>query len=157
MMECGDVAYCGLYCGLCSTKTRLPEQAAALRKTLAQDGWEYYGEYVVPGFGAFWEGLGKMIAFGENCPGCRGGCGDPDCGIRKCAVERGVELCPLCAEFPCGHIDALARRYPNLIADGMRLAEIGTEAWLLEQKERRATGYCYCDTRFPARPGGSSL
>lgn len=156
-MKYGDVAYCGLYCWLCSTKTRVPKQAAALRKTLLEDGWEDYGEYVVPGFGALWEGLGKLVAFGEECPGCRGGCGNPDCGIRKCAVERGVEICPLCPEFPCSHINALARRYPNLIADGNRLREIGAEAWIREQIDRSATGYCYCDTRFPTRPGGSTV
>ena len=32
----------------------------------------------------------KKIAnfFSEECPGCRNKCGDPFCGIRKCAIKK---------------------------------------------------------------------
>lgn len=41
----------------------------------------------MPGFKGFWEVLEKYAATGETCPGCRGGCADPDCTIRICARE----------------------------------------------------------------------
>ena len=37
-----------------------------------------------------------------DCPGCRNGGGDPDCPLRKCASERGLDGCWQCDEFPCG-------------------------------------------------------
>jgi hypothetical protein len=149
MSDLRNVTYCGLHCRLCATKSRIPQTAIALRDTLAADGWEDYGEYIVPDFKVFWSTLKKLAGFEDECPDCREGCGDPGCTIRKCAKERGTELCPLCEEYPCQHIHALARRYPNLIADGRRLKDIGVKAWVCEQEERRKTGFCYCDIRFP--------
>jgi hypothetical protein len=151
MAELQDVAYCGLYCRLCATKSRIPKTATALRDALAKEGWPHYGEYIVPGFNSFWSTLVKFADYETACPDCRGGCGDPGCGIRKCAKDRTIDLCPLCPEYPCTHIRALARRYPNLVADGERMKEIGVEAWVKEQEDRRSTGFCYCDIRFPQR------
>ena len=151
MSELHNVTYCGLYCKLCSIKSRIPQTASVLRNTMAQDGREDYGEYIVPDFKTFWSTLNRLAGFEETCPDCRGGCGDPGCNIRKCAKERETELCPLCGEYPCDHINALARRYPNLIADGQRLKEIGVESWIQEKEERCNTGFCYCDIRFPQK------
>jgi len=151
MSDLQDVTYCGLYCRLCANKSRIPQTAIALRDTLAAGGWEDYGEYIVQDFKTFWSTLSKLAGFEEKCPDCRGGCGDPGCSIRKCAKERETELCPLCADYPCEHINVLARRYPNLIADGQRLKEIGVDSWVREQEERRKTGFCYCDIRFPQK------
>lgn len=149
MADLKYVTYCGLYCRLCATLARVPDQAATLRDTLRKEGWEIYGEYCMPGFKGFWEVLEKYAATGETCPGCRGGCGDPDCTIRICARERGVELCPHCPDFPCDHIEALAKRYPNLIPDGNRMNSIGIDAWIEEQDQRLASGFCYADIRYP--------
>lgn len=146
-----DMTYCGLYCKLCATKSRIPQTATALRDTLAGDGWEDYGEYIVPDFMQFWATLNRLADFDKTCPDCRGGCGDPGCNIRKCATDREVELCPFCEQYPCKHISELAQRYPNLIGDGERLKKIGVEAWIEEQEERCRTGFCYCDIRFPQK------
>ncbi|MCR4407622.1 MAG: hypothetical protein NUW24_12000, partial [Anaerolineae bacterium] len=35
-----EVAYCGLYCGLCASRRRIPQQAAALRETLRREGYD---------------------------------------------------------------------------------------------------------------------
>ena len=149
MSNMKDVTYCGLYCRLCTTKTRIPQTAALLRDTLSKDGWEDYGEYIVPDFKIFWATLNNLASYDKECPDCRGGCGDPGCNIRKCAKEQKIELCPFCNRYPCEHINTLARRYPNLIADGQRLKEVGIESWIKEQEERRMTGFCYSDIRFP--------
>ena len=79
----------------------------------------------------------------RNCQGCAYQLGLPppgECAVfRCCAVERGLEHCGLCADFPCQvflEIDASlasGKRYRALT----RRAKLGTDAWL-EQKESKA-------------------
>jgi len=144
MSELQFVTYCGLHCQLCSQRGRIPNQARQLRVSMAKDGWDKWATDM-PDFNAFWQWLNKLS--GEGCPGCRRGGGPPFCGIRKCARQKGVDICPLCEEFPCHRIEALAKGYVTLIADGQRMKEIGLEAWIAEQLERARTGFCYADIR----------
>lgn len=141
------VTYCGLYCNLCAERTRIPERAAALQQAMAEEGWPYWG-HSVPGFAEFWEFLGGLQARG-GCPGCRTGGGYPDCQIRTCARQRDLDLCCHCSGFPCDHVEALATRYPTLIADNRRLQAVGLEQWLGEQAERVRRGVVYADIRYP--------
>ncbi len=150
MADLKYVTYCGLYCRLCAELARIPQQATALRETLRKEGWEFFCESVVPGFEEFWTVLEKLSHADKTCKGCRGGCGDPSCSIRKCAQERKVELCSSCGEYPCSHIEKLAARYPNLISDGTRQRQIGIERWVEEQEQRCRTGFCYADVRHPS-------
>lgn len=144
------VTYCGLYCGLCANIARIPQQASALKNTLINDGWEYFGKYVIENFDEFFKALDKFSQFDKTCAGCRNGCGNPDCEIRKCAQDKKVELCPSCDQYPCTHIENLAKSYPNLIGDGTRLKQIGIEKWVEEQKKRQQNGFCYADIRCPS-------
>ena len=150
MSDLTYVTYCGLYCRLCSNLARMPQQSTALRETLKKAGWEYFGEYCLPHFKEFWEALTKLSQLDETCKGCRGGCGDPDCGIRKCAEVRKIDVCSSCTEYPCQLIVELSNRYPNLISDGERQKEIGLERWVREQEERHRVGFCYADIRYPS-------
>lgn len=147
-----DVAYCGLYCRLCGMKSRVPQTASALREVMSRDGWEFFGEFVLPEFMSFWKALGTIAGYEKTCPGCRGGCGNPDCAIRKCALAKGLEICTKCSEYPCASIEALALRYPNLVCDGKHQRDVGLEQWLSEQEHRRESGFCYCDIRIPETP-----
>ena len=149
MADIKYVTYCGLYCRLCANLARIPQQSAALRETLQKDGWEFFGQHVVEGFKEFWAALEKLSESDRTCKGCRGGCGDPDCGIRKCAQQRKEKVCSLCTEYPCQQIQNLAKRYPNLLSDGARQKEIGIEKWVEEQENRCRTGFCYADVRHP--------
>jgi hypothetical protein len=146
-----NVTYCGLYCKLCSIKSRTPSQAKVLFEDMQKNGWESYGEFVLENFKPFWEALGTLAHFDETCPDCRGGCGDPDCAIRKCAVERSIDICPFCEEYPCSKFDGLASVYPNLIPDGERMKEVGVEQWIAEQEQRCKAGFCYCDISYPRK------
>jgi len=137
------VTYCGLYCKLCAQAGRIPRQAAELADSLVKEGWEYWGDK---------ELLSRLReltgAAGPDFTGCRGGkCGYPGCHIRKCARERGVEVCSSCEDYPCDHVKALGKVYPTLIADGTRQREIGLAKWIEEQEERCKTGFCYADIR----------
>ena len=148
MADLKYVTYCGLYCRLCANMARIPGQAAELRHSLELEGWD---QHVMPhseGGREFWEVLGEMAQAAERCPGCRGGCGWPDCPMRKCARARGLDVCSECEEYPCEHVKELARRYPALIADGLRQREVGMERWIREQEARREAGFCYNQIRY---------
>jgi len=140
------VTYCGLYCDLCAARTRIPRRAAALQAAMTEEGWTFWG-HSVPGFTEFWPFL-EELSSGEGCPGCRACGGYPGCQIRVCARERGLELCSQCPDFPCEHVEALAARYPTLIADNERLKAVGLDQWLTEQKERARRGVVYADIRY---------
>lgn len=134
------LAYCGLYCGMCSLVATLPGAAETLRGYMKDDGWELYGNEVFPGFDTFWDILTKISNLAQTSPLCVGGCGDPDCGIRKCAVERGLEVCAQCDDFPCEQLSAFTRRYPFVLKNNERIREIGLDAWLAEQSDLVAQG-----------------
>jgi hypothetical protein len=146
--EMESVTYCGLYCGLCGGRARIPRRAEALHEAMDDEGWPQWGNGV-PGFSEFWSFLDSLLSDG-GCPGCRAEGGWPGCPIRVCARERGLELCNLCPDFPCSHVEGLAARYPTLIADNRRMQVVGMECWLSEQEERARRGVVYADTRYPA-------
>ena len=149
MPDLTHVTYCGLYCKLCATLARIPQQSSALQETLRKEGWEYFGQYCLPAFKEFWAALEQLSRSDKAPKGCRGGCGDPDCAIRKCARQRKMELCSSCTEYPCQLITNLAQRYPNLIHDGRRQQQIGLDKWIHEQDDRCNSGFCYADIRYP--------
>jgi len=143
------LAYCGLYCGLCAERSRIPQRAKLLREALGEEGWDSWHGSVASmreAFSVFWEFLDGLV---KNDCACRRGGGPPECKIRACAKERGVEACPLCDDYPCGHIERLAEHYVTAIQDGKRLRRIGPEAWLKEQEERARRGFVYADIRIP--------
>jgi len=144
-----EVTYCGLYCGLCASRRRIPQQAQTLRETLRREGYDQ-GYFDIPGlhevFASFWQGLNVLAT--SSCPGCRAGGGYPDCPIRLCARERGVTVCAECQDYPCQRLDML-RHYPTLRTDNDRLRQIGLERWIEEQEERARCGFCYADVRIP--------
>jgi len=148
MNKLEEITYCGLYCGLCASRRRIPQQADRLRETLCQEGYDQ-GYCDIPGietvFPAFWEGLNLLAD--QLCPGCRAGGGDPGCAILACAIERKVYACPLCAEYPCSRLDIL-KNYPLRATDGQRMQVIGINQWADEQEERARRGFSYTDIRW---------
>jgi hypothetical protein len=99
-------SYCGLYCGACGT----------LRATEA----------------------GGSDPRGERCLGCKSdllasGCLHV-CTIRPCAINKGVESCGACIEFPCAIVlgfseDGVAH-HSAALRNLDELKRIGREAWL---------------------------
>jgi len=148
-MNVQEVAYCGLYCGLCASRRRIPQQATTLRETLRREGYDQ-GYFDIPGLGdafaSFWHGLN--ILADSPCAGCRAGAGYPGCPIRLCARERGATVCVECRDYPCERLDML-KHYHTLRADNERLRAVGLERWVAEQEERARCGFCYADVRIP--------
>ncbi len=86
------LGYCGYDCGQCAARSDDP----AIRRKLV-DGWrKYFGHE-------------NYTAENVRCDGCRAGgrLADKNCAARPCAVERGVESCALCDEFPCDKLRPL--------------------------------------------------
>jgi hypothetical protein len=57
------VAYCGLYCGLCAHRIRIPQQASQLQKSLHEEGFDNWYQYVPDlkdTFPPFWQFLQKL-------------------------------------------------------------------------------------------------
>lgn len=143
------VGYCGLYCGLCAHRARIPRRARLLKETLHDEGMDSWYKYVPSmkeTFPVFWKFLRELTKM--DCT-CRTGGGPPDCSIRICAKEKGVDACPLCKEYPCDLINNLAEHYVTVIQDGRRLQRIGLKAWVKEQEKRVRRGVVYADTRVP--------
>jgi hypothetical protein len=146
MSDLAQVTYCGLYCGLCAQRNRIPQRGRELREAMQKEGWDQWGQHI-PGFPEFWIFLNELTDSESRCS-CRGGkCGPPFCTIRKCAPEKKVDACPFCAEYPCERILGIAKGYVTMLADGKRMKEIGMDAWIQEQEERRKTGFAYADIR----------
>jgi hypothetical protein len=113
---------------------------------MRKEGWEQWGRGI-KNFREFWTFLDGLAESEARCSCRTGECGPPFCGIRKCAREKGVEVCPFCPDYPCASILALTLGYVTLLADGQRMKDIGLEAWIQEQEERKKTGFAYVDIR----------
>jgi len=146
MADLTQVTYCGLYCGLCAQRNRIPQRARNLQESMHKEAWDQWGTEI-PGFKEFWSFLNGLAKSESRCS-CRGGaCGPPFCRIRKCAPEKGVDVCPFCGEYPCYRILGIAKGYVSMLADAERMKTIGIDSWIAEQEERRKTGFAYVDIR----------
>jgi hypothetical protein len=142
------VTYCGLYCGACSQRVNIPKQARTLMKTLHEEGFDDFYQYVPKmknDFPVFWRFLGGLSEFDCSCRDGKGG--PPDCSIRECARARFMTVCSECSDYPCDEVTALGESYPILIPDGRRMQKIGLEKWIEEQQERANRGFTYADIR----------
>jgi hypothetical protein len=146
MEKLEQVTYCGLYCGLCTQRNRIPQRARALRETMHKEGWDFWGGEQT-NFNEFWAFLNKLAEMESDCSCRPGKCGPPFCAIRKCAQDKGLDACPFCDDYPCNRILGLAQGYVTMLADGKRMKEKGLDAWIEEQEERRKTGFAYSDIR----------
>jgi hypothetical protein len=135
--------YCGLYCENCAIKQKVFPAAKVLYKEMKMAGFDKPVNSI-PGGEGFWSFL-KMIAENWECTSCREGSGNPDCVVRKCAQEKGVEMCALCESYPCEIIDSFDEGYPVLKDDNALLRDKGWDAWAELQDERRKNGFTYTD------------
>jgi hypothetical protein len=150
------VTYCGLYCGLCAQRGRIPKQASQLQQSLHNEGFDDFYQYVPEmkdKFPVFWRFLGNLSTFDCRCRNGSGG--PPDCKIRECARRKGTAVCPKCDKYPCEHIESLAEHYPTLIQDGKRLQKVGLKEWIAEQERRVKRGFVYADVRYATSGSGS--
>jgi hypothetical protein len=107
------ISRCGYRCDLCAARS----DDAVLRQKLV-DGWRKY--------------LGHTEYTAENvrCDGCLedGRLADKSCPIRPCTIEKGVENCAFCDEYPCdilkdfaGRREDFLKRFPDISDDDYNL------------------------------------
>jgi hypothetical protein len=146
MANQGEVSYCGLYCPNCGARCHLPQRASALIEEMLVGEYDQWG-HMLEGFTPFWKFLHELadVSIPKRCR--EETCGNPECGLRQCAMRKGVEACPFCEEYPCEILAAFAQHNPTLIFDGRRMQTIGMAAWITEQALRRENGFCYGDIR----------
>lgn len=141
------IAYCGLYCGHCYSRTHIAPTAQLLKAQMQAQGFESFGPYM-PDYEEFWRFMNTLIE-AEGCPGCRQDGGSPACAMRTCAREKQVEACPLCDAYPCDKLDWLntSTAYPMLKSDNLLMKEQGLAAWEAMQATRRSEGFTYIEER----------
>lgn len=92
-------------------------------------------------FDEFTKGLRWLSSQQNPCKGCRFGGGWSwwgDCPVRDCCLEKGIDFCYQCEEFPCKKLreEPLAERKKALIEANRQIRAIGIEAWMLQLKQR---------------------
>jgi len=135
-----ELGPCGLNCRKC-----LAHADGDIRRTSEKLRWllgdfDRYAERfarfspVFKNYPAFKELLAYFAQ--ADCEGCRSGRGKyPNCEVVKCHLEKGVDFCFQCDEFPCdkANFDAdLKRRWIRM---NNRMKEVGVEAYLVETKD----------------------
>jgi hypothetical protein len=122
-------APCGLYCGVCGVYIAHRDNNTKFKERLA-------------------------TVYGVNADQVRcGGCLSHDlftycrtCPIRSCTIEKGIEGCHQCSDFPCPFIDG----FPLPVGKKVILRaipawrELGTERWMEEEEKRYHCPQCGC-------------
>ena len=139
------LCYCGLYCENCAVRAKVEPAAKVLFEEMKKAGFEEVINYI-PGGDGFWPFL-RGMAIDGICVSCKEGSGDPGCSIRICAKDKGVDMCALCADYPCDKIVAFFERNPALEHDNALLRDKGWEAWAALQDKRVLDGYTLQDDK----------
>ena len=137
------MCYCGFYCGNCAVKVKVEPASKILFEEMKKAGFEDIMQFLPDG-DKFWSFLKGMV-FDGVCISCKAGSGYPDCPVRICAKDKGVEMCALCESYPCEHFAKFFEGSPILKDDNSVLREKGMEAWSKLQVERQARGFTYTD------------
>jgi hypothetical protein len=135
-----DVAYCGDYCRTCHWYTDAMRKPAAQLLELIKSHFEV-GLWINEKGGNSKEtikGL-EILSKGACSFNCKGGSGWTGCPVRKCCIEKGVEFCFECSEFPCAQWDEKGR-YANVFNKAkkerlQKMKELGIEEWIKKQWE----------------------
>jgi hypothetical protein len=139
------ITYCGSYGGACARWSGYPEfrrLVALLAEWVDAQGYQHWmpHEAIEFDYAEFRKGLtflGREDSWLVCKKCCKGGDGNPECEIRKCCRERGLEICFDCSEFPCG----IAGEDPALIERARQYQALGKLEWLQQQVERAEGGF----------------
>ena len=96
------IAYCGLTCTECPAYTATQSGDTALAQRTAE-GWAQMFDAPVTVDDVWCDGC---LVEGRKCTHCG------ECEIRACGVERGVDNCPSCADYPCDKLAGLHGMVP---------------------------------------------
>jgi len=139
------VSYCGkYYCAFCDYYKGTIVKAAKTLLTLA----ERYGSLKLIAnannaytFNEFMKGLNWLASQNKPCKGCRFGGGWswwPDCPVRDCCIQKGVDFCYECADFPCKKLreKPLLERKKAMIEANSQIKNMGIESYMHQLKKK---------------------
>jgi hypothetical protein len=139
------VSCCGkYYCALCDYHRGIIVEAA--RELLYFT--EEYGSLrlIVESSNAcnydeFMKGLKYIASHDKPCKGCRLGGGWswwPDCPVRDCTIQKGIDFCYQCEDFPCHRLktEPLLERKKAMIEVNNRIKALGIEEYFRQLRER---------------------
>jgi len=94
------VAYCGEYCDACEIYHGKIKDATELRKIMETN--RCFQRFVArEGFSNLHKGLEAFLKMLGECNGCKKGGGYLLCEIRKCCINRNLDLCIECDVTTC--------------------------------------------------------
>jgi hypothetical protein len=138
------LAPCGLNCRKCIAYNEWEIKTVSLKLQELLGSFDRYAERfstflpVFKNYPAFKELLAYFTE--ADCTGCRAGlCKYPNCGVRDCYKQKGVDFCFQCDEFSCekSNFDPdLKRRWIQM---NNRMKEVGIESYF--QKNRNLPRY----------------
>jgi hypothetical protein len=139
------VTYCGVYCGYCGRwheNAVIARLATELAELVDLHGYQHWMPTSVREFdyGEFRKALGffsKKDSWLICYKGCTYGDGRPNCEIRDCCRERGLDLCFECEEFPCDTVKDNKR----MVESAREYKKIGKEERLHQQVKKAREGY----------------
>ena len=98
-----QVGPCGIICGACPLGSgKVSESARQTRKHIADCEIPTWAPFVPGGEAIDWKAMDQGLKWMQKyacCAGCKNGGGPPDCTIRICSRERGIELCSSCIDL----------------------------------------------------------
>lgn len=97
------IAYCGLVCSECPAYLATKQNNVDMAKETAEQ-WRAAYNVQVKVEDVWCDGC---IVEGKKCAHCG------ECEIRACGIERKVENCGHCTEYPCERINAFFKLVPN--------------------------------------------
>ncbi|PKP02271.1 MAG: hypothetical protein CVU11_12495 [Bacteroidetes bacterium HGW-Bacteroidetes-6] len=137
------LAPCGIHCGKCFAfiDGDIKKHSHGLKESLgnfdmyAQRFAELLNEPLFEKYPVFKEVLTYLSA--EECKGCREESCNlfKDCKVRSCHLDKKVDFCFQCPEFPCNNTGFDQHLYNRSVDINMRMRAIGVEKYYDEIKD----------------------
>lgn len=139
-----QIGFCGIWCGSCASGNgAIVEMARRFEKVVTGYGLEKW----VPkdfDFKELMKGLTSLQAT-AICSGCRKGGGPPNCGVRICALEKGVNDCNECNQLvECKKFDRLLKNYPTIKEDLMKIKNKNRDELIAKWATEIKTKFPHC-------------
>jgi len=89
----------------------------------------------------FLKGVGWLSSQTKPCAGCRFGGGWswwPDCPVRDCCIEKGLDFCYQCDKSPCDRLTSgtLLERKKAIVETNEKMREMPLAEWMKMVKDK---------------------